>query len=178
MRTYSEKIIINEKQIKKRVRELGEQIYADFAGTEMVVIGILKGSFIFLADLTRWLYQYNLNPQIDFTILSSYGASTRPTTMVKIERDVSIDIQGKAVLVVDDILDSGRTMYYLKERLSWMAPEKLKICVFLDKPARHLVEIKPDYVGYTVDANFVVGYGLDYNGYFRERPYIAALLDV
>lgn len=171
----TERIIIDENQIRDRTEEMVNRIAADFEGMEMVVIGILKGSFIFLADLTRLMYRFNLNPQIDFTILSSYGSASSPSNLLKIERDVSIDLKGKAVLVVDDILDTGRTMQYLKERLRWLEPAVVKTCVFLDKPTRRKVDIEADYVGFTVEDKFVVGYGLDYDGFYRERPYIAVL---
>ena len=175
MHNYKEKILFDKDEIRQRVEELVGQIAKDFAGTEMAIIGILKGSFIFLADLTREMLNYELNPQIDFTILSSYGAATSSTTMVKIERDISIDLRGKAVLVVDDILDTGRTMHYLQERLKWLEPEFVKTCVFLDKPSRRVCDVQADYVGFNVEDVFVVGYGLDYDGYFREKPYIAVL---
>lgn len=175
MKNLKEKILFSREDISQRVQELIGQIADDFAGTEMAVIGILKGSFIFLADLTREMHNYDMNPQIDFTILSSYGASTSPTTMVKIERDISIDLRGKAVLVIDDILDTGRTMHYLRERLKWLEPEFVKVCVFLDKPSRRICDVSADYVGFSVDDVFVVGYGLDYDGYHREKPYIAVL---
>jgi len=172
---FSERIIIDEKAIQNRIRELVEEIALDFKGKEIVVVGILKGSYIFLADLSRLMYKFNLNPQVDFTILSSYGSSTAPVTKVKIDRDISINVEGKAVLIVDDILDTGRTMQYVKARMRWLEPEFAKTCVFLDKPSRRQVEIKPDYVGFTVEDNFYVGYGLDYNGFYRERPYVAVL---
>lgn len=178
MPDYRERIIIEEPQIGIRVMQIAEQIAADFHGKDLVILGILKGSFIFLADLARLMYQHRLQPQIDFMILSSYGNSTAPSTQIKIERDVSVDIEGKSVLVVDDILDTGRTMLYIKERLKWLEPELVKTCVFLDKPARRKVQVEADYVGFTVSDEFVVGYGLDFRGYYRERPYIAVLEEI
>ena len=170
-----EKIIIDEKEISKRIEELVSRIAEDYEDKDLVVIGILKGSFIFLADLVRSMFKYELHPQVDFMILSSYGSSTIPSTMIKIERDVSVDLEGKTVLVVDDILDTGRTMQYVKERLRWLEPEMVKTCVLLDKPSRRKVDIHADYVGFEVGDRFVVGYGLDYDGYYRDRPYIAVL---
>jgi hypoxanthine phosphoribosyltransferase len=175
MPEYRERVIIEEPEIGIRVLQLAERISSDFHGKEMVVIGILKGSFIFLADLVRLMYQHKLHPQVDFMILSSYGNSTSPSTQIKIERDVSVDVEGKSVLVVDDILDTGRTMLYLTERLKWLEPAMVRTCVFLDKPARRKVKIEADYVGFTVSDQFVVGYGLDFQGFYRERPYIAVL---
>ena len=175
MNEYSEKVIIDEDEIKRRVAELVISIADDCPGGDLVVIGILKGSFIFLADMLRLMYLHNLKPQVDFMILSSYGSSTTPSTMIKIERDLSVNIEGKFALVVDDILDTGRTMLYVKERLKWLEPKMIKTCVLLDKPTRRKVEIKADYVGFEVEDRFVVGYGLDFNGYYRERPYVAVL---
>ena len=175
MDEYSEKVIIDEDKIKRRVAELVFSIADDCRGEELVVIGILKGSFIFLADMIRMMYVHDLKPQVDFMILSSYGSSTTPSTMIKIERDLSVNIEGKAALVVDDILDTGRTMLYVKERLKWLEPKMIKTCVLLDKPSRRKVEISADYTGFEVEDRFVVGYGLDFNGFYRERPYIAVL---
>lgn len=169
------RIIIDQEQISSRINELVKIIANDFDDKDFVIIGILKGSFIFLADLVRLIYGHNLNPQIDFVILSSYGASTSSSGKVKIERDVSIDITGKNVLIVDDILDSGRTMKYISERLRWLEPAMTKTCVLLDKPSRRVTDIEPDYVGFKVKDEFVIGYGLDFDGYFRELPYIAVL---
>ncbi|MBL7191834.1 hypoxanthine phosphoribosyltransferase [bacterium] len=170
-----EKILFSKEQIENRIRELVSSIAEDFRDREIVIVGILKGSFIFLADLVRLMYEYNIHPQVDFMILSSYGGSTYPSTMVKIERDLSISVEGKAVLVVDDILDTGRTMQYVKERLRWLEPEIVRTCVLLDKPARRIVDITPDYTGFQIEDEFVVGFGLDYNGFHREKPYIAVI---
>ena len=169
------RIIIDEGQIARRIHELVDRIARDFEERDFVVIGVLKGSFIFLADLVRQFYHHRLQPQVDFMILSSYGAGTAPSTMVKVERDVFVDITGKNVLVVDDILDTGRTMQYIKERLKWLEPSMVKTCVLLDKPSRRKVDIQADYVGFKVEDLFVIGYGLDYYGYFREMPYIAVM---
>lgn len=172
---HKHKAIIDEDMIARRIHEIVDVIAQDFDDKDFVVIGILKGSFIFLADLVRQFYHHRLQPQVDFMILSSYGAGTAPTTMVKVERDVFVDITGKNVLVVDDILDTGRTMQYIKERLKWLEPAMVKTCVLLDKPSRRKVDIQADYVGFLVEDLFVIGYGLDYDGYFRELPYIAVM---
>ena len=177
MHILNEKVIISEETIKKRIAKMVLNIARDFKGEDLVVIGILKGSFIFLADLIRLMYIHELQPQIDFMILSSYGSSTSPSTMVKIERDLSVDIEGKSALVVDDILDTGRTMLYVKERLKWLEPKMVKTCVLLNKPARRKVKVEADYIGFEVEDKFVVGYGLDYNGFYREIPYIAVIED-
>ena len=175
MKRLIERVIITEQQIRQRVEEMIVEIARDFRGKDLVVVGILKGSYIFLADLTRLMYRYNLNPQVDFTILSCYGNSTAPSTMIKIDRDVSVAVTGKAVLVVDDIMDTGRTMQYVNARMQWLQPEIIRTCVLLDKPSRREVEVIADYIGFTVEDHFYVGYGLDYQGFYRERPYIAAL---
>jgi hypoxanthine phosphoribosyltransferase len=170
-----EKVIIDENQIRLRVVELVKAISRDVAEEELVIVGILKGSFIFLADLIRQMYVHNLRPQVDFMILASYGNSTEPSTMLKIERDISVPVEGKYVLIVDDILDTGRTLLYVKERLKWLEPKIVKACVMLDKPARRRVKVEADYIGFKVEDKFVVGYGLDYQGYCREKPYVAVL---
>ena len=171
----SEKVLISENDIRKRISEIASRISEDFHHREMVVVGILKGSFIFLADLIRLMHRHELHPQIDFMILSSYGDSTVPSTAIKIERDLSISVANKAVLVVDDILDTGRTMSYVIERMRWLEPSIVKTCVLLDKPSRRRVQIEADYVGFSIEDKFVVGYGLDYKGYYREKPHIAVL---
>jgi hypoxanthine phosphoribosyltransferase len=178
MNQYREKIIINESQITKRIEELVHKIAEDFKEEDFIIVGILKGSFIFLADLIRTMYKHNMKPQIDFMSLSSYGSASSPSTMLKIERDISIPLEGKTVLIVDDIMDTGRTLMYVKERIRWLEPKMVKACVLLDKPARRKVEVYADYVGFLVEDRFVVGYGLDFGGFYRERPYVAYLEDI
>lgn len=167
--------IIDEAAIRKRVEELALSIARDFAGTQMVMVGILNGSFIFMADLMRCLFIHNLQPRIDFMTVSSYGGETYPQGEIRMVRDVSVNVQGAAALIVDDILDTGWTMHYVKKRLAEMGARMVKTCVLLNKSVRREADIRPDYIGFEVENKFVVGYGLDYNGFHREKPYIAVL---
>ena len=167
-----DRIIISEEVIQKRVAELGKQISMDYEGCDLLVVGILKGAVVFLSDLIR---QINVPLEIDFMSLSSYGASTTSSGVVRMIRDLERDIAGKHVLVVEDIVDTGLTLRYLRENLMMRHPASLKLCTFLDKPSRRKVELKPDYCGMEIEDYFVVGYGLDYNEKGREFPYIAVV---
>ena len=167
-----EGIIVTEEEIKERVAALGAAITADYQGKELVVICILKGASIFMADLIR---QIKVPLEIDFMSLSSYGASTRTSGVVRLLRDLDREIAGKHVMVVEDIVDTGLTLSYLKENLLVRKPATLKICTFLDKPSRRLTALVPDYCGIAIEDRFVVGYGLDYNERGRELPYIGVV---
>jgi len=167
--------LITETEIKKRMTEMVLQIYGDCKGKELIVIGILKGSFMFMADLLRSLYLHDIHPLIDFMIVSSYGHQTTSSGMIKVERDITTDIKNHWVLVVDDILDTGRTLSFVKNHLLAQKPQALKVCVLLDKPSRRLVECRADYVGFKIEDYFVIGYGLDYNSRYRDLPFIAIL---
>jgi hypoxanthine phosphoribosyltransferase len=162
-------VMISQEKIAQRVRELGAKITKEFAGQPIVVIGVLKGSFIFLADLVRSIE----NPvTIDFLGVSSY-AGTESTGVVKITHDLTKPIAGKHVLVVEDIVDTGLTLQYLVENLKTRNPASLKVACLLDKPSRAKVRVPLEYVGFTIDDEFVVGYGLDYDGIYRNLPHIA-----
>ncbi len=163
-------IIITEEEIKERVAELGAQITADYQGRDLFVICILKGAAVFMSDLIR---QIKVPVEIDFMSLSSYGASTKTSGVVRMLRDLDREIAGKHILVVEDIMDTGLTLSYLKENLLVRRPASLKICTFLDKPSRRQVDLKPDYCGREIEDYFVVGYGLDFNERGRELPYVA-----
>ncbi len=163
-------IIITEEEIKQRVAELGAQITADYQGRDLFVICILKGAAVFMSDLIR---QIKVPVEIDFMSLSSYGASTKTSGVVRMLRDLDREIAGKHILVVEDIVDTGLTLSYLKENLMVRKPASLKICTFLDKPSRRQVDLKPDYCGREIEDYFVVGYGLDFNEKGRELPYVA-----
>ncbi|MDR1194376.1 MAG: hypoxanthine phosphoribosyltransferase [Peptococcaceae bacterium] len=165
-------ILVTEKDIQRRVAELGERITADYQGREVFVIGILKGAAVFMSDLIR---QIKVPVEIDFMSLSSYGTATKTSGVVRMLRDLDREIAGKHILVVEDIVDTGLTLSYLRENLMVRKPASLKICTFLDKPSRRQVELKPDYCGLEIDDYFVVGYGLDYNEKGRELPYIAVV---
>jgi hypoxanthine phosphoribosyltransferase len=164
------RILITEEAIHRRVAELGRQITADYQGREVFVVGILKGAAVFMSDLIR---QIKVPVEIDFMSLSSYGASTKTSGVVRLLRDLDREIVGKHVLVVEDIVDTGLTLSYLRDNLLTRKPKSLKICTFLDKPSRRQVDLKPDYFGMEIEDHFVVGYGLDYNERGREFPYIA-----
>lgn len=162
-------VLISEKQIRTKVKELGKLITADYQGKELLVIGILKGSVVFLSDLIR---EIELPVKIDFMAVTSYGAATRTSGVVRILKDLDSDIGGQDVLIVEDIIDTGLTLSYLKENLQKRNPASLKVCTFLDKPSRRKIEIKADYNGYDIPDRFVVGYGLDCNEKYRNLPYI------
>jgi len=161
--------LISRGDIQRRVTELAEEISRDFEGQELVVIGILKGSWVFLADLVREL---TVPVIIDFMTVSSYGASTKSSGVVKIVTDLESPIEQRSVLLVEDILDSGLTLRYIVDNLRRRGPSSLKICAFMDKPVRRKADIRADYVGFEVPDRFVVGYGADYAERFRNLPYI------
>jgi len=166
--------LITEEQIKGRVREIASQIKKDYQDTVPILVGVLKGSFIFLADLVRELS--DIDVEIDFLSVSSYGRSTKTSGIVKILKDLSISIEGRDVILVEDICDSGLTLKYLVELLKGRKPRSLRVCVLLDKKERRLVDIDLSYVGFEVPDRFLVGYGLDYAERYRNLPYIRELL--
>ena len=167
-----EKILFTEEQLAARVKELGAQITKDYAGKNLVIASVLRGSYIFMADLTRAI---DLPLTVDFMAVSSYGAGTVSSGQVEIKKDLSDSIEGKDLLIVEDILDSGNTLYYLSDVLDARKPASIKICTLLDKPERRTKPIKADYMGFTIPDAFVVGYGLDYDGKYRNLPYIGVL---
>ncbi len=167
-----EQVLIDEKQLDEINKRLGAQITRDFQDKNLLVVGILKGSLYFMADLTRHI---DLPLKLDFLAVSSYGSSTRSSGSVKIIKDIDIDLAGYDVLLVEDILDSGRTLDYVSKMLSARGASSISIVTLLDKPERRVVDLKPDYVGADVPDEFVVGYGLDYDQEYRNLPYIGAL---
>ena len=162
-------VLITKEEIEKRVRELAGEFSAEYAGRELLVVGILKGSWVFLADLVRMM---TVPVIIDFMTVSSYGASTKTSGVIKIVLDLKCPIENRDVLVVEDILDSGLTLKYIVDNLKLRKPKGLKVVALMDKPGRRRVDIKADYVGFTVPDKFVVGYGADYAERFRNLPYI------
>ena len=166
-----ERVLYSEEQIRDRVRELGAQISKDFEGSVPVVIGILKGAIIFYADLLR---ECDLSAQLEFMIVSSYGAGTTSGKLV-FKKDTDANLEGRNVLIVEDIIDSGNTLHLLKNELSKRGPKCVKICALLDKKARRTADIKADYIGFECEDEFVVGYGLDYAEKYRNLPYIGVL---
>lgn len=166
------KTLISKVQIKKRVAELAAQISRDYRGKELVLIGILKGGAIFLADLIREL---TVPVAIDFIQVSSYGASTNSSGVIKIKKDIDLPIVNKHVLIVEDIVDYGYTLNYLRRFLGQKKTKSVKICALLDKPSRRQVRVPIAYKGFTVPDAFIVGYGLDFNEQYRQLPYLARL---
>ena len=167
-----DEIMIGEKQILDRAAEIAGEISRDFAGESLIMVGILKGAVLWLSDIVK---RVDTDVQIDFMSVSSYGASTKSSGIVKIVKDLDIPIEGRNVIIVEDIVDSGVTLNYLKNYLLGMGPKCLKICTLLDKPAGRRIDIEADYVGFTVDDRFIVGYGLDYDQNYRNLPYITCL---
>lgn len=167
-----ESILFSEEQLKKRVEEIGAQITRDFAGKQPLFVGVLKGSFMFMADLMRCV---DLNCSVDFMAVSSYGNKSVSTGAVKINKDLSADIEGMDVIMVEDILDSGKTLDYLRSYLNGRKPASISIVTLLDKPARRTAPIQADYSGFEIPDAFVVGYGLDYAEKYRNLPYVGIL---
>ncbi len=167
-----EEVLIPQDVLQKRVRELGAQITKDLEGEEVVVIGVLKGCVIFLSDIFR---QLDMKCDLDFMVCSSYENATESSGNVKIIKDINVDVKNKVVLVVEDIIDSGRTMHNLKEIFKVRQCKDFKICTLLDKKERRAVEIEADYVGFDIPNKFVVGYGLDYAGKYRNIPEVCVL---
>lgn len=164
--------LISQESIAKRVRELGRKITNDFRGEEVILVGVLKGSFIFLADLARAIA---LPVRVEFIGVASY-AGTKSTGHVRITNDLSGEILAKNVILVEDIVDTGTTMDYLLDTLSVRGPKTLKVCTLLSKPAAHIMTHTLDYVGFEIGNEFVVGYGLDYDGRYRNLPEIGQII--
>ncbi|WZL79637.1 hypoxanthine phosphoribosyltransferase [Eubacteriales bacterium mix99] len=167
-----ERILIDEETLQKRVREMGRQLTEDYRGKDLVIIAILKGAVVFTSDLIK---EIKLPLSIDFMAVSSYGVSTKSSGVVRILKDLEEEIEGRDVLIVEDIVDTGLTLHYLVENLWSRGPKSLKICCCLDKPTRRTAPVKVDYVGFDIPDEFVIGYGLDYAERYRNLPYIGIL---
>ena len=167
-----ESVLFQEEELKQRVKELGAQITADYKDKEIVLITVLRGSYIFMADLSRAI---DLPCVIDFMSVSSYGKGTTSSGQVQITKDLSEDIEGKHVIVVEDILDSGNTLFYLLQLLEARKPASIRLCTLLNKPERRVKEVEVAYSGFDIPDAFVVGYGLDYAEKYRNLPYIGIL---
>jgi hypoxanthine phosphoribosyltransferase len=167
-----EEILLDADTLATRVRQLGAQLSADYAGRDPVLVSVLKGSLIFLGDLMRAM---DLPASIDLMEVSSYGAGTETSGQVRILKDLSKPIEGRDVIVVEDIIDTGLTLHYLLRYLADRHPASIKVCCLLDKPARRLAEIPIDYRGFTIPDRFVIGYGLDFDERYRNLPYIGVL---
>ena len=165
-------ILLSEKQIADRVAQLGKMISEDYKGKELMLVTVLKGAVVFLADLMRAI---DIHAEIDFMVVSSYGAGVKSSGVVKIIKDLDVPLEGRDIIIVEDILDSGLTLDYITEMLMTRDPKSLKICTLLDKPSRRKIDIKADYVGFTIPDEFVIGYGLDYDEKYRNLPYIGVL---
>ena len=166
------RILFTEEELARRVQELADEINRDYAGKELLLISVLRGSFIFMADLVRRL---TIPCRVDFMACSSYGAGTISSGQVKVTKDLSESIEGLNVLVVEDILDSGRTLSYLLKLLEARRPASVRLCTLLDKPERRVVRVSVDYTGFVIPDTFIVGYGLDYDQRYRNLPYIGEL---
>jgi len=169
--------LISELELQHRTAEIARQIALDFKGQDLLMVAILKGSFMFAADLTRRLCKLGQSVEIDFIGAASYGKGTKSSGEVKIAMDVSQPVEGRAVLLVDDIIDTGLTLKEIREHLLVKGAASVKTCVMLDKSSRRVVEITPDYVGYQVPDVFLVGFGLDHDERFRSLPYVTSLED-
>lgn len=172
MHPDAERVLIGEPEIKQRVEELGAAISRDYTGQEPIVVGILKGAMIFMADLVRAL---GIPARLDFMVVSSYGATSKSSGVVRILKDLEQSVEGRHVIIVEDIVDSGLTLNYLAVNLKSRGPASLKICTLLDKPDRRKVDVQLDYNGFVIPDEFVVGYGLDYNENYRNLREIIVL---
>ncbi len=166
------KILLSGEEISQRAREIGQQISCDYEGEQVYLVGTLKGAVMWMAELMK---NIKIDAEIDFIAASSYGSGTTSSGVVKIRKDLDGDIYGKNVIIIEDIVDTGTTLKHLKAHLADRNPKSIKICTLLDKPSRRLVDLKADYVGFSIENLFVVGYGLDYDQKYRNLPYISYL---
>lgn len=172
MEQHIEKILLSAEDLERITKELGQRISEDYKDKNLLMISVLKGSVVFMSDLMRAI---TIPCKIDFMAVSSYGSGVKTSGVVKITKDLDLDLSGLDILVVEDILDSGLTLSYILELLSGRNPRSIRLCTLLDKPERRTVDIKADYVGAVIPDQFVVGYGLDYDEYYRNLPYVGVL---
>jgi hypoxanthine phosphoribosyltransferase len=165
-------ILVSEEEISKKVDEIGKQITENYQGKDLILVGVLKGANVFMSDLMR---KIDMAIEIDFISVSSYGSSTESSGVVRILKDLDTEIEGKDVVIVEDIIDSGLTLSYLMGNFESRKPASVKICTLLDKPDRRKVDITIDYRGFVIPDEFIVGYGIDYAEGYRNLPYIASL---
>jgi hypoxanthine phosphoribosyltransferase len=165
-------ILVQPDDLKRRVRQLGEQISADYADKDLLLVGVLKGAVFFLADLMR---QIDVPCEVDFMAVASYGSATESSGVVRILKDLDRPIEGHHVLIVEDIVDSGLTLQYLLRNLGARNPASLEVCALLTKPDRRKVQLEPRYLGFEIPDKFAIGYGLDHAEQYRNLPYVAAL---
>ena len=164
--------IVTQEQMRSRIRELGRQISADYAGKDLVLVGVLKGAYAFFADLARAI---RIPVRIDFIIVTSYGTQVKTSGKVKLMTELTEKIKGRDVLLVEDIVDSGLTVQYLTKALAKQKPRSIKVCTLLSKPERRVVDVQLQYIGFKIPNQYVVGYGLDYRQKYRNLPYLAVL---
>lgn len=168
------KVLIDQENLERRIAELGEQITRDYAGKELHLICILKGGVMFMTELSKHIGP-EVHVSMDFMSVSSYGNERQSTGRIRILKDLDEPIEGREVLIVEDIIDSGKTLAHLMEVLSCRKPASLKLCTMLDKPERREVEVNVDYIGFQIPDKFVLGYGLDYDQFYRNIPYIGVV---
>ena len=164
--------IVTQEEMRARIKELGKQITNDYVGKELVLVGVLKGAYAFYADLARAI---RIPMRVDFLIVTSYGSQSKTSGKVKVVTELTEDIKGKDVLLIEDIVDSGLTVQYLIKTLSKQKPRSIKVCTLLSKPERRTIEVSLDYIGFKIPNKYVVGYGLDYQQKYRNLPYLAVL---
>lgn len=169
---YTIKTLLTREEVEKRIKELAKEIEKDYQRKELVVIGLLKGSIVFMSDLIK---EINLPLVIDFMSVSSYSGTTS-TGVIKVSKDTTIDLKDKDILIVEDIIDTGLTLSHVKKLFQDRGVKSLKVCTLLDKPSRRAVEMKGEYVGFEIPDEFVIGYGLDYDQYYRNIPYIGVIV--
>jgi len=172
MRDHIGEILVQPDDLKRRVRELGEKISADYDGRDLLLIGVLKGAVFFLSDLMRSI---TIPCEVDFMAVASYGSATDSSGVVRILKDLDASIEGRDVLIVEDIVDSGLTLQYLLRNLGARDPRTIDVCALLTKPDRRKVDLEPRYVGFEIPNRFVIGYGLDHAERYRNLPYVATL---
>lgn len=165
-------VLLSEEEVDAKIKAIGEQISKDYAGKQVHLVCVLKGGSFFMCELAK---RITVPVSLDFMSVSSYGSETKSSGVVKIVKDLDEPIKGKSVIVVEDIVDSGRTLSYLMEMLKDRGPESLRLCTLLDKPERRVVDVKVDYTGFQIPDEFVVGYGLDYDQRYRNLPYIGVV---
>ena len=166
------KVLVSEQEVDARIEELGKKISEDYAGKQVHLICILKGGGFFMCELAK---RITVPVSMDFMSVSSYGDGMKSSGIVKIAKDLDETLEGKDVIIVEDIIDSGRTLYYLMDVLQQRKPNSMKLCTLLDKPERRVVDVKVDYIGFNIPDEFVVGYGLDYAQKYRNLPYIGVV---
>lgn len=166
------KVLVTSEQLNERIKELGQEITRDYQGKNIVMVCILRGAVLFYGDLSKHI---KTHLSMDFMAVSSYGGETKSSGVVRIIHDLEENIEGRDVLIVEDIVDSGRTLNYLIGNLNSRNPKSIKVCSLLDKPYQRVVDVKADYVGFEIPDEFVVGYGLDYQELYRNLPYIGVL---